>query len=126
MTLNVQMNTKGIEIKPEVQQKIQHHLDRLEERLVNFAEPMAVLKISEEGTPKRLTVDLRVDLGNRPGELVSHHSEATPEHAVRLAFEDVERQLERQLSAMRGEDTFGVPSRRLPKELRPSTKTTHS
>jgi hypothetical protein len=40
---------------------------------------------------------------------------------VHLAIEDLERQLERRLAGQRGEPTYGVPSRRLPKQLRPSS-----
>jgi hypothetical protein len=45
---------------------------------------------------------------------------------VRLAMADVERQLERQHAVQSGEPSFGVPSRRLPTELRPSRYTRSS
>jgi hypothetical protein len=37
-----------------------------------------------------------------------------------LAVADVERQLERKVASQRGEHRYGVPSRRLPKQLRPA------
>jgi hypothetical protein len=44
----------------------------------------------------------------------------TADRAVHLAVRDVERQLERRHATQRGEPTYGVPSRRLPAELRPA------
>lgn len=52
--------------------------------------------------------------------LISHQGAETVDRAVRIAVEDVERQLEREHAMQRGEPSFGVPSRRLPSNLRPA------
>jgi hypothetical protein len=67
-----------------------------------------------------VAVDLRLELGPLGSHLISHQAAETADRAVRLAVEDVERQLERQLAVQRGEPSFGVPSRREPTSLRPS------
>jgi hypothetical protein len=67
-----------------------------------------------------MEVDLRVQLGPLGAHLVSHQRAGTTAHAVRLAVEDVERQLERRHADQRGEASFGVPSRREPAALRPN------
>lgn len=118
MTLNVRIHADGMDLKPDVQARIERTLDGLEKRLVHFSEPKAIVRLREEGTPKVTAIDLRVELGSHAGELISHQSAATPDHAMRLAIEDVERQLERRLATQRGEPSFGVPSRREPKSER--------
>jgi hypothetical protein len=69
---------------------------------------------------RQVEVDLRVQLGTLGSHLISHQGAETVDRAVRLAVEDVERQLERQHAVQRGEPSFGVPSRRLPSTLRPA------
>lgn len=120
MTLNVRIHADGFELKPDVQDRFEHMLARLERRLSHFSEPKAVVRLREEGTPTVTTVDLRIELGSHSGELISHQSAPTADHSMRLAMEDVERQLERRLSSQRGEATYGVPSRREPKSERPA------
>lgn len=120
MTLNTRIHADGFELKPEVNERIEHMLARLDRRLQHFSEPKAVVRQREEGTPRLTVVDLRVELGSHAGELVSHQRAETADHAMRLALEDVERQLERRLATQRGEPAFGVPSRREPREARPA------
>jgi ribosome-associated translation inhibitor RaiA len=100
-------------------ERIRRRLASLERRLVHFAEPMATLVLDEHEQQRRVTADLRVELGHRAATLVSHQSAETADRAVKLAVEDIERQLERRLAHQRGQPTYGVPSRRLPKTLRP-------
>lgn len=123
MTLNVRIHADGFDLKPEVGERIEHMLDRLDQRIAHFSEPKAVVRLREEGTPKLTAVDLRVELGSHAGELVSHQTAPTADHAMRLALEDVERQLERRLSTQRGEASYGVPSRREPRTERPAPLT---
>lgn len=119
MALNVELHI-GDELLGEQQTAlIDRHLERLEGRLGHFPDPTAIVTLRHQQAPRRVTVDLRVELGPNAGELVSHQSAEVPAHAVRLAVEDAERQLERRLATQRGEPTFGTPSRREPKALRP-------
>jgi ribosome-associated translation inhibitor RaiA len=119
MALTIQMHTGDEPLAERQRERIDHHLRRLEQRLTHFPEPTATLTLRQHQAQRRVTVDLRVELGPMAGELVSHQAAEMPEHAVRLAVEDAERQLERRLSTQRGEPTFGVPSRRLPRGERP-------
>ena len=68
---------------------------------------------------RRVTADLRVQLGPLAAHLISHQAAESADLAARLAVEDVERQLERRLAKQRGQPTYSVPSRRLPEALRP-------
>lgn len=119
MTLTVSLSKEGTELTAEAEQRIERMLKQLERRLAHFPEPKALARLKQQVTQRQITVDLRVELGSHAGELISHQSAGTADHAVRLAVEDIERQLERRLSSQRGEQTYGVPSRRLPKSLRP-------
>lgn len=119
MALNVELHTGDEPLAEQQDIRVRRHLRRLEERLVHFPEPSAILTLRRQPAQRRVSVDLRVELGPMAGELVSHQAAGTPDHAVRLAVEDAERQLERRLATQRGEPTYGVPSRRLPKEARP-------
>lgn len=100
--------------------RIHHHLDRLEQRLVHHPEPTAVLAFTSHRATRRIGLHLRVQLGPLGSHLVSRQSAETADQVVRMAVKDIERQLEREHAEQRGEATFGVPSRRLPAELRPS------
>lgn len=119
MSLDVQVRTGNLRLGDEQKQRIQHQLGTLEKRLANFDEPLARLTLREHNARRTITADLKITPGPKLDEIVSHQEAETPDHAVRLAVEDVERQLERFFSALRGEQTFGVPSRRLPSEQRP-------
>jgi len=46
----------------------------------------------------------------------------TPDHAVKLACDDVKKQLEKTVAELRGADTYGTPSRRNPEHLRPANR----
>jgi ribosome-associated translation inhibitor RaiA len=120
MPLERIIRVSGLSLTEADERRIQHQLDGLERRLVHHPEPRAVLVFAGHENQRRVQVDLRVELGPLGGHLISHQQAETADRAVRLAIADVERQLERQHAAQRGEPSFGVPSRRLPAELRPS------
>jgi ribosome-associated translation inhibitor RaiA len=107
-------------LSPDAEHRIRRHIAGLERRLVNFHNPQGRLTVKDRPTERRHTADLVLELGVDGVELVSHHAGESAEHAARLAIEDVERQLERYVSTLRGEATFGTPSRREPKAQRPS------
>ncbi|SRR5579884_1650061 len=99
--------------------RIERRLKALERRLVNHSEPLITLILRAYPARRELEADLRVQLGPLGRHLVSHQTAETADHAVRLAAADIQRQLERHHARQRGEPTFGVPSRRLPVQLRP-------
>lgn len=120
MALDVHMNTGNVRLDEAQERRIRRYLQALERRLPHAREPRAEITLREHEAPRRITVDLRVMIAPKTNELVSHQSAETAAHAVRLALEDIERQLERRLATLRGEPAYGVPSRRLPKHLRPN------
>lgn len=113
----------GLALSPDEQRRIEHHLQALERRLVHFPGPTAKLAIELHPDQRQFRADLRLQLGPLGSHLISHQAAETADRAVRLAVEHLERQLERRLARQRGESTFGTPSRRLPKQLRPSPPT---
>jgi ribosome-associated translation inhibitor RaiA len=115
----VELNTPKTQLNPDAEKRIRRHVAGLERRLVKFANPLITITIKDRVTERRHTADIRVQLGVDGVELVSHNDGESAEHAVRLAIEDVERQLERSVSTLRGEATYGTPSRREPRDLRP-------
>jgi hypothetical protein len=119
MALEVQFHRGDDDLGRTEEERIRRLLERLERRLAKFPDPQTILTLRRYSDRRRVTLDLRVELGPRAGELISHQAAETADHAMRLAVEDVERQLERRLATQRGEPTFGVPSRREPEHLRP-------
>jgi len=119
MTLETTLTVRGVEINAAEEARILHQLDALGERLLHEPEPLAELVVDHSPAQRRVYVDLRVLLNRLGTHLISHQSAETVDRAVRLAVEDVERQLERHHAQQRGEASFGVPSRRLPRSLRP-------
>lgn len=119
MTLERIIQTHGVEWSADVEERIQRHLDHLERRLVHHPEPVANLVFTEHPSTRKIGLHLRVQLGPLGPTLFSRRSAETPDHVVRLAVEDIERQLDREHAEQRGEPTYGVPSRRLPEALRP-------
>jgi len=120
----VELNTPRTQLSPDSEKRIQRHIAGLERRLVKFANPLITITIKDRVTERRHTADVRVQLGVDGVELVSHNEGESAEHAARLAIEDVQRQLERHVSTLRGESSFGPPSRREPRDLRPGTQVT--
>lgn len=122
MALNTTLTLKNLVLDKTEERRIRRHLEQLERRLVHHPDPEATLVLESFPARRQVEVDLRVQLGPLGSHLISHQVAETPDHAVRLAVEDVERQLERRLAQQRGEPTYGVPSRRLPETLRPATE----
>lgn len=119
MALNSTVSAEGFALTDEERRRVDRRLAALEKRLVKHPEPKAVLRLVAYPGPRRIEADLRVQLGPLGNHLISHQQAETPDLAARLAVADVARQLERQHAAQRGEPSFGVPSRRLPRQLRP-------
>jgi ribosome-associated translation inhibitor RaiA len=124
VTLGITLETHDCPLGPDEERHIRHHLERLGQRLTHFPEPLASVHLKRHELQRQVEVDLRVELGPLGAHLISHQSAETAVHAVRLAVEDVERQLERRLAKQRGEHSYGVPSRRLPKAERPHPRKT--
>jgi len=119
MMLETKLDTNGMRLDAVVERRIRHHLEALGRRLAKRAAPVAVLVLRERMGARAVEAHLRLQLEPLGVHLVAHQAAETPDRAVRLAVEDVQRQLERHTSGQRAEHTFGVPSRRLPAQLRP-------
>jgi ribosome-associated translation inhibitor RaiA len=102
------------------ERRLQRQLAGLERRLLHHPAPTAVLVLTGHQRQRQVEAELRVQLGPLGGHLISHQQAETVNQAVHRAVADIERQLERQHAAQSGAPSFGVPSRRLPEELRPS------
>jgi ribosome-associated translation inhibitor RaiA len=120
LALEITLETHDNPLGLDEERHIRHHLERLGERLSHFPQPIATVVLKRHPMQREVEVALRVELGPLGEHLISHQAAETAIHAVRLAVEDVERQLERRLAKQRGEHTYGVPSRRLPKANRPN------
>jgi ribosome-associated translation inhibitor RaiA len=111
----------------EVEQKrIDRSLDSLKKRLTHFANPSIELAIEKAELAGSVDATLRVVLGVRDTVLRSKQTSRTADHAVKLACDDIKRQLERTVSDLRGTATYGTPSRRNPEHLRPANQTDDS
>ncbi len=111
MTLNRSIKLRNVTLSEREQARIDPRLDSLERRR-QHPEPAAMLVSTAYPPQRRTEVVLRLQLGPLDGHPISHQAAETADDAVRLAVEDIERQLERTLSTQRGEPSFGVPSRR--------------
>jgi ribosome-associated translation inhibitor RaiA len=119
LTLRILLETHDCPLGPDEEELVRHHLESLGRRLAHHPEPIATAVLKRHELQRKIEVALRVELGPLGEHLISHQAAGTAPHAMRLAVEDVERQLERKLAQQRGEHTYGVPSRRLPKANRP-------
>lgn len=119
MALTITMNTADVALSDAERRHITQQLRALERRLVHHPDPSAALVFTSHLARRQVAVALRVQLGPLGSHLVSHQAAETADHAVRVAVEDIERQLERHHAMQRGEPAFGVPSRREPAQLRP-------
>ncbi len=117
--MNASIETHGFTLDDVQNRHVRHQLNRLDRRLADRPEPAASLMLIGSAPRRQVDADLRLRLSLRGPTLVSHQTADTAEHAVRLAVEDVDRQLERKVESQRGSASYGVPSRRLPKSLRP-------
>ena len=104
--------------------RIDHSLEALGKRLTNFTNPVVELVLDKSPhMPGSIDVHLRVALGVRDTTLRSKQTSRTADHAVKLACDDIKRQLERTVADLRGEGSYGIPSRRDPEHLRPANQT---
>jgi ribosome-associated translation inhibitor RaiA len=111
----------------EVEQKrIGHSLDSIARRLSNFTNPTIDLTLATSERPGSIDATVRVMLGVRGTTLRSTETASTADHAVKLACDDIKKQLEKTVAELRGADTYGVPSRRDPEHLRPALQTDDS
>ena len=111
----------------EVEQKrIDRSLEGIGKRLANFTNPSIDLTLASSQQPGSIDANLRVVLGVRDTTLRSSETSRTADHAVKLACDDIKRQLEKTVSELRGADTYGTPSRRNPENLRPANQTDDS
>ncbi len=119
----IEIKTPKTTLAPDSEKRVARHLDGLERRLVNFSNAEVDVTIRDRATERRYTADIHLRPGVDSTDLISHQQGETAEQAVRLAVEDIERQLERYISTLRGEAAYGTPSRREPKDLRPDRST---
>lgn len=105
------------------QKRIERSLESISRRLENFTNPSIDLTLAKSKQAGSVDAALRVVLGVRDTTLRSTETSKTADHAVKLACDDVKKQLEKAVSELRGEDTFGTPSRRNPEYLRPANQT---
>lgn len=105
MSLRVVLKSAKCPLRDDEERHIRRHLERLGLRLAHFPEPIATLVLERHPRQRRIEAALRVELGPLGDHLISHQAAETAGHAVRLASEDVERQLERRLAKQRGEHT---------------------
>ncbi len=108
----------------EVEQKrIDHSLEAIGKRLANFSNPSIDLTLANSKEAGSIDATLRVGLGVRDIILRSTDTSRTADHAVKLACDDIKKQLEKAVAELRGADTYGIPSRRIPEHLRPAKQT---
>jgi ribosome-associated translation inhibitor RaiA len=119
MTSSIQLEVQGLTLSDVDQRRLRAHLRSLERRLKNRPAPAAVLVLHQHADQRRVEADLRIELGPLGPTLVSHQAAETPDLAIRRAVEDIERELERQVSGQHRDASFGVPSRGEPRRLRP-------
>jgi ribosome-associated translation inhibitor RaiA len=96
----------------EEMRRIEQRLEGLEKRLVHRPDPRLHLVLEQHPQQRRSTVELSVSVARHGRTLVSHQAAETAELAVKLAVDDVARQLERVQATQEGQPSWGVPSRR--------------
>ena len=114
MAMVIRLQTHALTLTEQEEQRIRRQLAHLEQRLGRYPSPITTLVISAHEAERRITADLRVQLGHLGEHLVAHEDGETAANAARLAVEEVERQIERLHATLAGEATYGVPSRREP------------
>ena len=117
----IELITPKTTLTPESEKRVRRDLDGLERRLSSLPHPIATLTLRDRSSERRFTADLILQTGVDSADLVAHQAAPTAEAAAKLAVEDIERQLEKYMATLRGDASFGTPSRREPKTLRPAT-----
>lgn len=108
------------------QKRIERSLESLAKRLEKFSNPEIDLTIEKAKLQGSVDATIKVVLGVRDTTLRSTETARTPDHAVKLACDDIKKQLERTVADLRGADSYGTPSRRNPEHLRPANQTDDS
>jgi ribosome-associated translation inhibitor RaiA len=112
VSLTINVHHQNVTLSEAEDDRLRRQLATLDKRLIHHPSPLAELTISHLSGPAHFEVDLRVQLAPLGAHLISHQTGATPHRAVRLAINDILRQIEREHAKQRGEPSFGVPSRR--------------
>jgi hypothetical protein len=105
-------------LTPVEERRIEHDLAGLERRLVRYPAASATLVLRTRQAPRQVEADLQVYLTPGGPHLISHQWATTADQAVALASNDVLRGYERYRATVRHEASYGVPSRREPREHR--------
>ena len=108
------------------QKRIDHSLESIGKRLAKFSNPSIDLTLAKAKQAGSVEATVRVELGVRDTILRSTETSRTADHAVKLACDDIKKQLEKTVAELRGADTYGIPSRRNPEHLRPANQSDDS
>ena len=126
MVVSPSIVNRAAELTEMEQKRIERTLDSLARRLEKFNKPEIDLTLDKAKLAGSVDATLKVVLGVRDTTLRSTETARTADHAVKLAADDVKKQLERVVADLRGTDSYGIPSRRDPEHLRPANRTDNS
>jgi len=123
MTVSPTIIDRAGELTDVEQKRIDRSLDSVAKRLEKFTSPQIELTLEKAKQAGSVDATIKVVLGVRDTTLRSTETSRTADHAVKLACDDIKKQLERTVAELRGADTYGTPSRRNPDHLRPANRT---
>lgn len=123
MVVSQTITNRTEELTDVEQKRIDHSLEGISKRLVKFNNPSIDLTLTESRQPGSVDASLRVVLGVRDTTLRSTETAKTADQAVKLACDDIKKQLEKVVADLRGEESYGTPSRRNPDSMRPANQT---
>lgn len=123
MTVSPMITNRTGELSEAEQKRIDRSLESLAKRLANFSNPTIDLTLTGAQQNGLVDATLRVVLGVRDTTLRSTETARTADHAVKLACDDIKKQLEKAVADLRGASSYGTPSRRNPEYLRPARQT---
>ncbi len=123
MAVSPTIINRADELSEVEQKRIDRSLDSLAKRLEKFSNPEIDLTIEKAKLAGSIDATVKVVLGVRDTTLRSTETSRTADHAVKLACDDIKKQLERTVADLRGADSYGTPSRRNPEHLRPANQT---
>lgn len=112
MPLKTELQVRGFVLNPLEERRIERNLNRLERRLKDDNDAVVQIVLDWHDDQRRVHASLRLSRTNLGGIFVSHVSAETADQAVREATDEIERQIEKRMATLRGEETYGVPSRR--------------
>jgi ribosome-associated translation inhibitor RaiA len=123
MAVSPTITNRADELTDIEQKRIDRSLESLAKRLEKFTNPRIDLVLEKAKLAGSVDAALTVVLGVRDTTLRSTETSRTADHAVKLACDDIKKQLERTVAELRGTDSYGTPSRRNPEHLRPANRT---